>query len=134
MADLMQFDLVSPEKRLASLEASMAQIPGGDGDFTAMSNHAPMVTTLRAGILRVVAGNGEVSEYVVSGGFVEIGEAGTTVLAERAALKAEASSGFFDEAIRAAEEAVGLAGDDAVAKAQAELALNDVKFAQSQLS
>ncbi len=110
MADPMQFDLVSPEKKLASLKANMVQIPGADGDFTAMANHAPTVTTLRAGILRVVAEGGDVSEYVVSGGFVEISDAGTSVLAERAALKAEADSNFFDEAIRSAEQAVELAG------------------------
>ncbi len=133
MAENMQFDLVSPEKKLASVEASMVQIPGGDGDFTAMANHAPTVATLRAGVLRVVASGGDVSEYVVTGGFVEISEKGTIVLAERAALKSEAKAEFFDEAIRLAEQAVGLAGDDAVAKAQAELALNDVRFAQSQL-
>ncbi len=133
MAESMQFDLVSPEKKLASFEANMVQIPGGDGDFTAMANHAPTVTTLRAGILRAVEKGGDVSEYVVTGGFVEIGEAGVSVLAERAALKADADAAFFDEPLRLAEEAVGLAGDDAVAKAQAELALNDIKFAQSQL-
>ncbi len=133
MANVMQFDLVSPEKRLASLEATMVQIPGSDGDFTAMANHAPLVTTLRAGILRVVANGGNVSEYVVSGGFVEIGEKGTSVLAERACLKEEANKDFFAEAVQRAEDAISLAGDDAVARAQAELALNDVKFAQNQL-
>ncbi len=133
MADLMQFDLVSPEKKLASLEASMVQIPGGDGDFTAMANHAPMVTTLRPGLLRVVSGKGDVDEYVVSGGFVEISDAGTSVLAERAALKADADANFFDESVRLAEEKVLLAGDDPVAKAQADMALNDLKFIQGQL-
>ncbi len=133
MAELMQFDLVSPEKKLASLEASMVQIPGGDGDFTAMANHAPMVTTLRPGLLRVVSGKGDVDEYVVSGGFVEISDAGTSVLAERASLKADADASFFDEGIRLAQEAISLAGDDPVAKAQADMALNDLKFIQGQL-
>ncbi len=133
MADSMQFDLVSPEKKLASLEAAMVQIPGGDGDFTAMANHAPMVTTLRPGLLRVVSNKGDVEEYVVAGGFVEISDAGTSVLAERAALKSDANPEFFDESVRLAMQKVELAGDDAVAKAQAEMALNDLKFIQGQL-
>ncbi len=133
MAELMQFDLVSPERKLTSLEVSMVQIPGNDGDFTAMANHAPLVSSLRPGILRVVSGKGDVEEYVVSGGFVEISDSGTSVLAERAALKSEASSDFFAESIRLAEEAVQLAGDDPIAKAQADMALNDVKFIQSQI-
>ena len=44
-----QFDLVSPERKLASVEASEIQIPGADGDFTVMAEHAPMLTTLRPG-------------------------------------------------------------------------------------
>jgi len=47
MAETMQFDLVSPERRLASVKASAVQIPGADGDMTAMPDHAPTITTLR---------------------------------------------------------------------------------------
>jgi F-type H+-transporting ATPase subunit epsilon len=53
MANTMQFDLVSPERRLASLEVTAVQIPGAEGDLTAMPGHAPLITTLRPGILRV---------------------------------------------------------------------------------
>ena len=54
MADTLQFDLVSPERKLASVEATSVQIPGIGGDFTAMPNHAPFLTTLRPGVVRVV--------------------------------------------------------------------------------
>jgi F0F1-type ATP synthase epsilon subunit len=50
MADMMQFDLVSPERRLASLEVSEVRVPGADGDMTAMADHAPTITTLRPGM------------------------------------------------------------------------------------
>ena len=43
----MQFDLVSPERSLASLDVTAVQIPGADGDMTAMADHAPTITTLR---------------------------------------------------------------------------------------
>ena len=67
----MQFDLVSPERRLASLEVSSVQIPGADGDLTAMPGHAPVITNLRPGILKVEAPSGN-TDYVVTGGFAEI--------------------------------------------------------------
>ena len=90
MADAMKFDLVSPERRLASVEASEVQIPGADGDMTAMANHAPTITTLRPGVLKVTHAGG-VDEYVVIGGFADISPAGVTVLAERALPRAEVS-------------------------------------------
>ena len=65
----LQFDLVSPERRLASLQATEVQIPGADGDLTAMEGHAPTITTLRPGVLKVVGAAGTTS-YVVTGGFV----------------------------------------------------------------
>lgn len=88
MADTMQFELVSPERLLASVQASAVQIPGADGDMTAMPDHAPTITTLRPGVLRVEGPEGT-TEYVVTGGFAEIGAGGVSVLAERAVPKAE---------------------------------------------
>ena len=64
MADTMQFDLVSPERRLASAQVASVQIPGADGDMTAMPDHAPTITTLRPGILTVDGPDGQ-SQYVV---------------------------------------------------------------------
>ena len=62
-----QFDLVSPERRLASVAASEVRIPATEGDMTAMANHLPTITTLRPGVL-VVVHDGGADEYVVSGG------------------------------------------------------------------
>ncbi len=134
MADVMKFELVSPERKLASIEATMVQIPGSEGDFTAMANHTPNVSTLRPGILRAVAQNGDITEYVVFGGFAEISETGTTVLAESAVLKAEATSEFLDGALKEAEARLEAQTDNAIEKASAELALNDVKSLLVQLS
>ena len=83
MADMIQFDLVSPEKKLASVEATMVELPGMEGDLAAMPNHSPLLTTLRPGLIKVHGTSG-VTEYVVTGGFAEISDAGTTVLAEQA--------------------------------------------------
>ena len=95
MADHLQFDLVAPERRLASLEATEVQIPGADGDMTAMAGHAPTITTLRPGVLKVTHG-GTTDEYVVSGGFAEITAEGVTVLAEQSLPRGEMTQEVFD--------------------------------------
>lgn len=83
MAEMMQFDLVSPERKLASGQVRAVQIPGADGDLTAMRDHAATITTLRPGVLTSEGPEGE-TRYVVTGGFAEITPQGTSVLAERA--------------------------------------------------
>ncbi|EAQ14878.1 ATP synthase F1 subcomplex epsilon subunit [Maritimibacter alkaliphilus HTCC2654] len=101
MADMMQFDLVSPERRLTSTEASAVQIPGADGDFTAMAQHAPTIATLRPGIVTVQGAGGE-ERYVVTGGFAEVTPDGTTVLAERAMPAGEVTQDIIDDFVATA--------------------------------
>ncbi|WP_299958285.1 F0F1 ATP synthase subunit epsilon [uncultured Roseobacter sp.] len=105
MADTTQFDLVSPERRLASAAVTSVQIPGADGDMTAMAGHAPTITTLRPGVLSTEGPDGT-SEYVVTGGFAEITAAGVTVLAERAMPKAEVTADDMAALVKEAEEAL----------------------------
>ena len=83
MADTVQFDLVSPERLLASVEAKEVQIPGAEGDMTALPDHAPLITTLRPGLVKVTSAEGA-KDYVVTGGFAEINPTGISILAERA--------------------------------------------------
>lgn len=90
----MQFELVSPERRLASEDVNAVRIPGADGDLTAMADHAPTITSLRPGILTIEASGGEKS-FAVTGGFAEIG-AGVTVLAERALPVSDVTQEVFD--------------------------------------
>ena len=105
------FDLVSPERRLSSLEAREVLLPGIEGDMTAMPGHAPTITTLRPGLLRVVHERGT-EEFVVRGGFAEVTQTGVSVLAEQAFPRAE----FTGEVhARLLEEArTGLAAAQAV--------------------
>lgn len=102
MADTMQFDLVSPERRLASAQVVSVQIPGADGDMTAMQGHAPTITTLRPGILTVDGPDGQ-SQFVVTGGFAEITATGVSVLAERALAKADMTQETMDEIMEEAK-------------------------------
>ncbi|MGJ8585231.1 MAG: F0F1 ATP synthase subunit epsilon [Marinosulfonomonas sp.] len=96
MAETMQFDLVSPERSLASFEATEVQIPGADGDMTAMADHVPTITTLRPGLLRVVSTSGT-HEYLVTGGFAEVTAKGASVLAENALPRDEVTQEAMDE-------------------------------------
>ena len=105
MADTLQFDLVAPERKLASLEATSVQIPGMSGDFTAMPNHAPFLTTLRPGIVRVHAAAGT-TEFVVTGGFAEVSPTAATILAEQAVDRAEADTVMVSDLLSAAEHAL----------------------------
>lgn len=110
MAGSVQFDLVSPERRLASVAATEVQIPGADGDLTAMAGHAPTITTLRPGILKAVSSDGAKS-YVVTGGFAEISATGVSVLAERAVPVEEANAALFDALLAEARDAATRAED-----------------------
>ena len=114
MADVMQFDLVSPERSLASVEAKSVQLPGADGDLTAMVDHAPLITTLRPGILSVETASGEGMDYVVTGGFADVAGPATTVLAERALPKADATAEVIEEMLASAREAHAQASDSEV--------------------
>ena len=121
MAGTLQFDLVSPERRLASVVASEVQIPGADGDLTAMEGHAPTITTLRPGILKALSPEGA-KAYVVTGGFAEINANGVSVLAERAVPLDEVTPALLDQLIADATEAAAVSVDkDAAAKAMADL-------------
>ncbi|MCW1934156.1 F0F1 ATP synthase subunit epsilon [Pararhodobacter zhoushanensis] len=104
MADTMQFDLVSPERKLLSAQASEVQIPGADGELTAMPGHTPMITTLRPGLLKVTV-NGQVTEFAVTGGFAEISPEGVSVLAERSLPKPEVTQPVLDEWVAEAHKA-----------------------------
>lgn len=120
MAETVQFDLVSPERRLASVSAREVQIPGADGDMTAMAGHVPTITTLRPGLLRVVHAGGT-DEYLVSGGFAEVGATAVSVLAEEALPRAEVTQAVFDRMLASTRAAQATAGADAAAKTVADL-------------
>ena len=93
----LHFELVSPEKLVFSGEVEQVDVPGAKGDFGVLAGHAPMVTTLRPGVLTVKAAGGE-QKIVVLGGFAEVSAKGLTVLADTANSLAD-----FDRAVLAAQ-------------------------------
>ena len=123
MADTMNFDLVSPGRSLASFAATEVLIPGSEGDMTAMFNHAPILTTLRPGLL-LVSSAGGVSEYVVTGGFAEVTPEGVTVIAERAMVKSDVTQADMDGIVSIAQVALDGANEvtqDAAIKMHADV-------------
>ncbi|WP_207099738.1 F0F1 ATP synthase subunit epsilon [Paracoccus shandongensis] len=124
MADTMQFDLVSPERRLVSVPVREVRLPGTDGDLTAMPGHAPTIVTLRPGLVTVIGADGTASDFAVTGGFVEISADSVSLLAERGHRREEITQEIFNEMMtdahrnrRAAETKRDAAGEDVVTAA-----------------
>ncbi|WP_022707543.1 MULTISPECIES: F0F1 ATP synthase subunit epsilon [Paracoccus] len=100
MADTMQFDLVSPERKLVSVPVREVRLPGNDGDLTAMPGHAPAIVTLRPGMVVLVGADGAQQEFAVTGGFAEINADSVSLLAERGHPREEVTQEVFDEMMR----------------------------------
>ncbi len=115
-----QFDLVSPERRLASAKATEVQIPGADGDLTVMEGHTPTITTLRPGVLRALSAEGT-KAFVVTGGFAEISAIGVSVLAERAVPLEEMTPAIMDALVADVTAAAALGDRDVADKMAADL-------------
>ena len=106
------FELVSPEKLLFSGEVNQVDVPGSEGDFGVLAGHAPLMTTLRPGIL-VLHGEGGALQVVVNGGFAEVGAAGLTVLADIAVPVEDFEVSRLTDIIERAEEDVAKAEEGA---------------------
>lgn len=111
MADKLHFELVSPEKLLMSTDVDMVVVPGVEGDFGVLIDHAPVVSTLRTGILEVH--NGDTPEQLlVRGGFAEVNPQGLTVLAEEALPLAQVNRATLESELKDADEDVNDAKDE----------------------
>ena len=84
MADKLHFSLVSPAKELFSGEVDQVIAPGTEGEFGVLVNHAPFMTTLKNGVVRVLDGDTVTMRIFVRGGFADVTPAGLTILAEDA--------------------------------------------------
>ncbi|WP_275785534.1 F0F1 ATP synthase subunit epsilon [Pararhizobium gei] len=105
MADF-NFELVSPERLLLSTQVSEVVIPATEGEMTVMANHAPVMTTIKPGIVTVKAADGAVSRYVVFGGFADILPTGCTLLAESAVPVSELESKHIEKRIEATKSEI----------------------------
>ena len=113
MADI-AFELVLPERRLASGTADMVVVPGGDGDFGVLPGHMPMISTVRPGVIEVYVGNQVQDRYLVAGGFVEVTGERCTVLAEEAVPVGELDRAALEDDLKTLREDLAAAPDDAM--------------------
>jgi F-type H+-transporting ATPase subunit epsilon len=81
----LHFELVTPARLVRSDDVHMVVVPGSEGEFGVLEGHAPFMSTIRDGALKVYkTENGQAEEILIAGGFAEVSAAGLTVLAERA--------------------------------------------------
>ncbi len=111
MADTLNFELVSPEKLLLSEEVASVTVPGTEGDFTVFAQHAPVLSTMRPGVVDVQKDSGE-ERIFVRGGFAEVNPAGLTILAEEAIPMADLDRDRLAQHIQDAQEDVDDAQDE----------------------
>ena len=112
MAESFNFELVSPEKLLLSGAVSEVVLPGSEGEMTVMANHAPVMTTIRPGVLTVKSASGQTDRFVVFGGFADILPTGCTVLAESALAVAEFSKDLLTKRLQEAKDDLANASSD----------------------
>ena len=136
MAEPFAFELVSPEKLVLSQQAEQVVVPGSEGYFTVMANHAPVMATLRPGVVEVTLEGGDEKRIMIRGGFADVSPTGLTLLAEYAADLAGFDMSELDQQITNAKEDVkDAANDEKRQKAELLLSqLEDVKTAINQPS
>jgi F-type H+-transporting ATPase subunit epsilon len=123
------FELVSPEKLLFSGEVDSVVAPGAEGQFTVLKDHAPVMTTLKSGVV-TVASEGKVEKLFVRGGFADVSAAGFTILAEQATPLADIDPKLEADIKDAREDLADAKADDARHAAAEKLAqLEDMRAA-----
>ncbi|MEZ5871330.1 MAG: F0F1 ATP synthase subunit epsilon [Nitratireductor sp.] len=133
MAQAFTFELVSPEKLVLSGEAMQVVVPGSDGYFTVMANHAPLMSSVRPGVVDVQLADGGLTQIFVRGGFADVSPAGLTLLAEYAVPLKDLAADDLDAQIRNAEEDLADADSDSKREKTA-LALNQLKEARDAIA
>ena len=115
MADTVEFELVSPERLLLSVPVEMVVVPGAEGDFGVLPGHAPMISTLRPGVIAIYRDKTVERRVFVAGGVAEVQPERCTVLAEEAVPLEEADEAEADRRIARAREALERADEQGAA-------------------
>ncbi len=113
------FELVSPERLLFQGEVESVVVPGTEGEFTVLKDHAPFMSTLKPGLVTIEEGSAKRSQLFVRGGFADVNPAGLTILAETAVPLGDLTAAALDAEVNSAGEAVaGATSDEARRRAQ----------------
>jgi len=119
MAETLHFSLVSPERELFSGAVSQVDAPGTEGEFGVLPKHAPFMTTLKPGVVRIYE-DGQVTAVFVRGGFADVTPQGLTILAEEAIRLADVDVVELDAEIVRVKSDAADPGDETRRKGAAE--------------
>ena len=117
-----QLELVSPEKLLLSRAVEMVVFPAAEGEMGVLAGHAPMIVSLRGGVISVREGGQVTEQLFVAGGFAEVAAARVTILAEEATPLANLSKSEAQLRLKEAEEAMAAAANETLEKREAAMA------------
>ena len=112
MAEKVEFELVSPERLLVSKPVDMVVVPGAEGDFGVLRGHAPLISTLRLGVIDVHDAGGVADRIFVAGGFAEVTAERCTVLAEQAVRVADLDRAAVEAEIKDLRDRLAVADND----------------------
>ncbi len=101
-----RFELVCPEGMVLEQDVESVLIPGSEGDFMVFANHAPIISTLRPGLLEVVDSKSKSTTFYVSSGLAEISPTSLTILAQEATDTTKLKSDFFVNEIKEIEQQI----------------------------
>jgi F-type H+-transporting ATPase subunit epsilon len=129
VADKVAFQLVAPERLLATADVDMVVVPGAEGDFGVLPQHSLFMSVLRPGVIETYDGGRASERIFVAGGFAEVNERGCTVLAEEAMPVAEIDAAQARKRLSDAQEDLKEATNDA-ARARLE---REIRIAEAQI-
>lgn len=115
-----QFELVSPERLLFAGEVEAVVVPGAEGQFTVMRDHAPFMATMKPGVVEVIESGSRSRRLFVRGGFADVSPSGLTILAEQAIPVEEMNLAQIEAEIQYAEEDLADAKTDETRRLAAE--------------
>ena len=120
MAAPFHFELVSPEKLLFSGEVEEVVVPGVEGELTVLKDHAPLMTTLRPGVVVIGEQGGKRTRLFVRGGFADVAPTGLTILAESALPAEQFDAAKLEIELQDANEALAAAKSEDTRRLAAE--------------
>ena len=118
MNDKLNFSLVSPAREVFSGAVDHVIAPGTEGDFGVLPSHAPFMSTLKNGVVRVLEGEAVSMRVFVRGGFADVTSDGLTILAEEAVNLADVDAGEISEKLQTARETAQAEPENALAAEQ----------------
>jgi F-type H+-transporting ATPase subunit epsilon len=126
-----QLEIVTPTKLLVTEEADMVVVPGGDGDFGVLPGHAPLLSSVRPGVIDIHENGAVKTRYFIAGGFAEVDPEKCVILADEAMTLADIDQAAAQSRLEAAQQALESAGDDDTARnnAVAEIARAEAMLA-----